>query len=357
MQVLNRPGLVTGHYLIIVLCYAVAHLMFAAPLRALPSNRGEGLVAHWAFNDLSGPMVRDSSTNGLAGTLAGGVWTNGISLYDSAVNFSGSSQALFIPAAGTPPPAQIASLRYGSIAIRFRFAASASGDIIPLLYFGEAHSNALHKSLILVIGHASNPSDRRLYFTIINASFCFDTGTNLLPNTWYDFVAVVRPDGNTGYLNGRELTQRHYNLGCTPTNSSFFSSVPVPELLSVAYGRYGADYRFFYGPATISDLSIYNRPLTGDEISQFHGQVDDPGVFRARPPVPCADHSGLVLSWPSATNYHYSIFRTRTMRPALWEPLTNFQDLPATPPLNASTIPLDSAASGFLQIEAHPPGS
>ena len=69
----------------------------------------------------------------------------------------------------------------------------ADGQILPILYFGEEDTGTPHNSLIIEIGHAHNIANRRLYFTIVNQRFCFDSRINLEENRWYHFVAVVVP--------------------------------------------------------------------------------------------------------------------------------------------------------------------
>ncbi|MCX6904396.1 MAG: hypothetical protein NTW03_13135, partial [Verrucomicrobia bacterium] len=322
-------------------------------LQAANGDLDDALVAHWAFNDLAGTTVRDSSTNGFDGTLTGGGWTNGIVLYDGAVQFDGVDDALFIPAAGTAPPAAIGDLDYGSICIRFRFSATGSSDIIPLFFYGEAQAGP-HNSLILEIGHGGYLTDRRLYFTIVNAGFCFDSGANLLPDTWYHFVAVVGTNSNTGYLNGQELIGRRYNLSGCPSDTDFFSSVPIRECLAMGYGRYGAESRFFHGRAIISDVQIYRRPLTADEINQLYQDVSDTGVFRVDSQAAVAGSGQLVMTWPSDTNYTYSICHADTLLGGLWQPVTNLLNFPSTPPLNCCTVLVDSAVSGFYRVQAAP---
>lgn len=144
----------------------------------------DSLVAHWAFNEMAGVTVRDSSTNHFDAILTGGIWTNGVVLYDGAVDFPGDGAGLFVGGDGSPVPDRIASLNYGSIAIRFRFPVTGSDSVIPIFYSGQrAPFQPASYSLILEIGHGEHLPNRRLYFTIINAGFCFDTGINLLPDT------------------------------------------------------------------------------------------------------------------------------------------------------------------------------
>jgi hypothetical protein len=144
-----------------------------------------------------------------------------------------------------------------------------------LFYFGEAQTGTPHNSLIIEIGHGggTNPGNRKLYFTVVNQSFCYDSGVQLMENTWYHFVAVVRENGNTGFLNGIEMKERNYNLGSNSNYSAFFNDVPVRELLSLGYGRYGQENPFFTFKGSIDEVRIYDRPLHATDIKELYEMV------------------------------------------------------------------------------------
>lgn len=237
---------------------------------ALHSQKvSEGLVAHWTFDEDTRDQVIDSSPNGLHGTSVDLDYTDGP--VSRAALFNGLSSQVVFPQIHAAPPDTIGKLFVGSIALWFFFERLEGGDILPLLYFGSADENAPHNSLIIEVGHNQDPNDTRLYFTIIVAPFdvvrfCFDTGLDLDANTWYHFAAVVGPEGNTGYLNGVELTGRRYNLGSGEDHTDFFSSVTSRELLALGYGRYGRNPAFFHLKGGLDDVRIYNRPLTGKEV-------------------------------------------------------------------------------------------
>lgn len=57
---------------------------------------------------------------------------------------------------------------------------------------------------------------------------CYDSNVNLAENKWHHFAVVVGPDGNTGYLNGKEITNRHYNFG-NSKDKSFLDDIPKKE--------------------------------------------------------------------------------------------------------------------------------
>lgn len=251
----------------------VAVLTAVATTTGFAGDLDEHLVAHWGFDlDVDG-VVLDGGPYGFHGSAYGITYGQGV--FDRAAVFAGLWDEIVIPTHSVPPPQEIAELAYGSISVWFTFE-DVGAQILPIFYFGEADTGTPHNSLIIEIGHRDNPGNRRLYFTIVNARFCYDSGANLEPGRWYHFVAAVGPEGNTGYLNGEELTRRHYNLGSDASYADFFASVPVPELLAIGYGRYGLADEFHHFKGSIDDVRIYDRPLDANEVTRLYGAAFGP---------------------------------------------------------------------------------
>ena len=229
-------------------------------------NLEHGLVAHWGFNNDSSHVIFDESENQTHGTSYEIDHVAGIK--GKAIQFKSVKDEVLFPIKNGTPPESVGNLSVGSISVWFNFK-NVGGKILPILYFGESSENEVHNSLILEIGHGTNggdPENRRLYFTIINQRFCFDSRENLTPNTWYHFVAVVSATGNTGYLNGEELVDRRYNLGSNSTFHNFFADVPAKEVLSLGYGRFGQDDSFFHFKGMIDEVRIYDRAISSKEV-------------------------------------------------------------------------------------------
>jgi len=231
------------------------------------------LVAHWSFDEDGNAIVWDSGPYGLHGSASNVTYGRGI--IGPAAGFDGFRTEIHIGADTGGAPARIGKLSQGAVSVWFNYQ-SIGGQILPILYFGAADTGAPHNSLIVEIGHGDDPKNRRLYFTIINARFCFDSGVDLEPDQWYHFVGVVGPDGNTGYLNGREMTGRHYNLGSDATYTDFFASVPVGEMMAIGYGRYGQQDPFYHFKGSIDDVRIYDRPLEANEVSRLYEDTFGP---------------------------------------------------------------------------------
>jgi len=227
----------------------------------------EGRVAHWSFDNDTYKAVIDETLNGINGTPYNITYENGP--VGKAALFNGNNSRVLFHELGIIPVDTIGMLGAGSISVWFKFQ-NLGGDILPILYFGETDVTKPHNSLIIEIGHAQNLSNRKLYFTIVNQRFCFDSQTDLEEDTWYHFVAIVSSTGNTGYLNGVEMTNRNYNLGSDSRYTDFFADVPEKKMLSLGYGRYGLATPFYPFKGSIDEVMIYNRALTSGDVEELY---------------------------------------------------------------------------------------
>ena len=224
-----------------------------------------GLVLSFPFDEQGGSAAFDCAPNNLQGILHGVNWT--IVEGKTAVEFDGNDTLEISPFITGSEMTYLPE--FGTISVTFKFR-NSDGDIQPIVYYGESDAGSPHNSLIIEVGHDMDINDRKLYFTIVNTRFCFDSNVNLEENRWYHFVAVVSASGNTGYLNGVEMTDRHYNLGSDSTYTDFFSSVTAKEIFTLGYGRYGMCDDFFHLDGFIGDFRIYNRALTSKEVNDLY---------------------------------------------------------------------------------------
>jgi hypothetical protein len=227
------------------------------------------LVARWTFNESDGTSFADVSGNGFNGKTYSSDF--GAGLFRNCLIFDSVLDEAHIPEKGIAPPVAIGDLQYGSISVWFNYQ-SLGAQILPILYFGESETGTPHNSLIIEIGHGggTNPANRKLYFTIVNQRFCYDSNVNLAENVWHHFVAVVGPAGNTGFLNGAEMADRHYNLGSDASYTDFFANVPAKETLAIGYGRYGQEDPFLHFNGMIDDVRIYDKPLAATEAESLY---------------------------------------------------------------------------------------
>jgi hypothetical protein len=249
--------------------FLIPLLLASSFLHAQPSPPSPGsLVSWWTFDNDPEGQVLDSSSNHLHGTA------ENIS-YEATPGgrcavFNSASDRIIIPGPGQFPPEVISSLETGTISVWFNFQNLPDGQILPILYLGEKETGTPHNSLIIEVGHGRNPANRKLYFTLVHKRFCFDSGQNLKENTWYHFVAVVDDHGNRGYLNGKLMTHRKYNLGSDSLYTDFFSAVDSSEMLSIGHGRYGQEDPFFTFKGRIDEVAIYSKALGAAAIDSLY---------------------------------------------------------------------------------------
>ena len=237
----------------------------------------KGLVAHWGFDEGSGSIIGDSSVYGNNGTIYGAIWTTGV--IGGALEFDGIDDFVQIPDNLSNPPAHLSSLGDGSISVWFKCDhIPIDKGIAPIFYYGSSDPcenmfDAANQGLIIEVGHSPiHLGSKRVYFTIFAdgcnfPSFCFDSNEPLDEGEWYHFVVVVGTykniGYNTGYLNGKELTDRHYNFG-SRMSSQFFANAVKHETLWIGRGYWDSEPVYFDG--TIDDIRIYDRPLSSEEI-------------------------------------------------------------------------------------------
>ncbi len=268
----------------------------------IPSPLEDGLIAYWKFDETSGNIAHDSA-NGFDGTVYGEKWVKG--RIGNALDFDGADDFVNLPQNAINI---IGNLSKGTIAFWFNYTYNLNEqEIQPLFYLGIDDENEPDNMFIIEIGH-KNPANRRLYITwVINnrIPLCFDTGFNLEEKEWYHFAAVVGPNGNTGYLDGVELVNRHYNFG-TAYDQYFFSDIPVQDNFTIAYGKTadGKCPHFLYYKGMIDDVRIYDTPLLADEINEIFIYNGD--EFPSTPIIdgPSKGKAGVEYCWTFHSTGH-----------------------------------------------------
>lgn len=271
-----KKGLVIVGFLVVVVVLALLFLRAQSGSSRSTINRlgitkskEEGLVAYWNFDEGGGQTLEDLSGNGFDGVIKEAAWVEGIDGH--ALAFDGNDDIVEINSAGRD---SVGVLEYGTISIWFKFKSIGTKTFLPMLYLGEANAQERISGLVIEIGHFDHgrSPDQKLYYTLYNDRFepilCFDSNQNLQENTWYHFAVVNSPSGNTGYLNGVELTNRHYNFS-NAADTRFFAILSNKDTFQLGYGWFGIDQKFHYFNGVIDEVKIYNRPLSSDEISSL----------------------------------------------------------------------------------------
>ncbi|MHC4443540.1 MAG: LamG-like jellyroll fold domain-containing protein [Planctomycetota bacterium] len=232
-------------------------------------------LAYWSFDETSGTILHDSSVNGFDGTVDGAAWSGGGT--GNALDFDGADDYVDI-SDGDGYPDLIGSLSEGAVSVWFMFDTIPPDNTIhPIFYLGDGAGGTGHSGLIIEIGHFT--SNSKLYFTIFDDNghipLCFDSGSQLQTDTWYHFVAVVGAAYNTGYLNGVEMTGRHYNFG-NASLSHFFSTVIDQQVCWVGSGFLGTIATTNYYDGKIDEIRIYDQPLSAQDISDYYNLIAPP---------------------------------------------------------------------------------
>lgn len=240
-------------------------------------SQEEGLIFHWSFDALENEQFKDHVSDELKGIA---FYTQSVpGIKGNALKFNGKTSYARIPGDQTLPPAILKELGKGSISIWFKVdSIPLEHGIAPLFYYGDflACSNmfdASNKGLIIEVGHSPvHFRSSRLYFTIFSndcgyPTFCYDSWSGLETGKWYHFVAVVGEDYNTGYLNGVEMTERHYNFG-SPQTSQFFEDALSHEAFWLGKGYWDGEPKFLKG--AIDELKIYNKALSSEEVNNLY---------------------------------------------------------------------------------------
>lgn len=256
---------------------------------ATAADARAGVVVDWSFNQSSGTVALDSGPNAIDGTLSGSTtWAAGLG--QDAVHVTGDGFVDFTQAGHPRVPYVVKNLSQGSIGVRF-FVDSfpddqASHPILPIFWMGRDVGGLGQYGLTIEIGHAPpyKPFDHAIYFTILDVVqlpiFCFNSSQNITAGVWHSFVAVVSDSGNTGYLDGVEMTDRHYNFG-GPTSTNFFSSVSPPSnALWVGKGFYAQESDPWHFNGLIQNLQIFDAPLTSQQVMALYAvpEIDPAGL-------------------------------------------------------------------------------
>ncbi|AFK22504.1 hypothetical protein Py04_0919 [Pyrococcus sp. ST04] len=185
----------------------------------------------------------------------------------TAFQFNGSG---YVDLSSALPDIQ--DLKVGSISLFFRFE-ETNQNVLPILYIGDRKGENM---FIVEIGHRGE-DNRKLYVTWVENGkpvLCFDSGFNLKPERWYHLFVVVSDEGNTAYLNGRELVGRHYNFGNSGMRF-FIADIPNTEIMTAGYGKTADSItpEFLYFRGAVMGLEVYLRPLKAWEVQSLLDEV------------------------------------------------------------------------------------
>jgi hypothetical protein len=110
------------------------------------------------------------------------------------------------------------------------------------------------------------------------------------------------------------------------------------------------DWELRYFGTTTHTVGSADSDLDGMSNAQEQTAGTDPtnpaSVFKLLSAAPTPDHSALVLSWQSATKRTYEVRKASSLQGAFTQIV--LAAIPATPPVNVSTVAISIATSGAL---------
>ncbi|MFA6244890.1 MAG: LamG domain-containing protein, partial [Candidatus Hydrogenedentales bacterium] len=200
-----------------------------------------GIVAHYAFDEGSGPLLHDRSGNGHDGTITGAHWVP--EAEGGGLRFNGGAESAYVDF-GDNRALKIAG--DSTILAWVRLDASPYPDEATNWAIVDCEGYRAEGFVLRIDGGSS----RVLYRASQAGADQYAFGATVLPNRAVHFVAVVREgDAATIYVNG--LPDATFAV-----RPQEFGSAPF---------RISADGQSFRG--TIYEVTLLNRPVGADEIA------------------------------------------------------------------------------------------
>ena len=203
---------------------------------------GDGLIAHWKFDEGSGTTAFDSSEDNNGSLVNGPAWSSG--RLGQAIDFDGSDDYV----------------TYGDVldvgTSNFTIAAWVKTDVVNSAYHAIATKNANFCPNYQFGLHSSNK-----FFMAYENPGCATDSTSFSANTatagvWYHLVGVVdRTNGTTLYVDGVAQTPDPAETGSLDNTGTLY------------IGRHDGG---LYWDGVIDDVRIYKRALTADEVWKLY---------------------------------------------------------------------------------------
>ena len=229
----------------------------------------QGLVAHYKFDESSGTVANDSTSNDNDGTLVNGpTWQPTSGKNDGALKFDGSDDVVKV--SYTPSQANPDTF---SLAGWFSVNAEPSGDDEFYIMtrglasdgFGENYVVALVNSDEASWFSSSERNGLKLYSRVENVSGSMSriVGSRIRLNTWYYFAVTYDSSASSNhhklYING-SLAGSKDGIGTAADQTSF----PVV----IGGGLYPAGNAFYSMSGHIDDIRIYQHALSGTQVKE-----------------------------------------------------------------------------------------
>ena len=228
------------------------------------SSGGDGLVGSWALDEGTGRTALDTSGNGNNGTLVNGpVWSGNV------LNFDGTND--YVNLGGLDVPGSAITLAGWVKADKLANCSARDCRIISKAN-GTAEGN--HYFMVSPIKVGTQTRLRFRLKTNGSTTTLIATSGNLSNNVWVHFAAVYDGANMRLYKDGGLVGSTSKTGGVTTD-----SSVPV----WIGANPTNAGARPWDG--AISDVMIYDKALTAQEIVALMGDVNSPPSFTSSPKV------------------------------------------------------------------------
>ncbi|MDO8302540.1 MAG: LamG-like jellyroll fold domain-containing protein [Sedimentisphaerales bacterium] len=237
-------------------------LCLALVLAMVAGTANAALVAHYTFDEGSGPTAYDSAgTND--GTLHGSTWTTGINGGALSLGGVGANDYVSVP--------DNSSLRFSqssSFSIAFWARPTSNGQVM-----GKMRTSGTG-----VFGYEvwwSNPLKEFQFVCESSgvANYGIGTGTNSTAiGNWYHVAAVYDNKDMKIYLNGTLVNGATfaYNTGSTTPNDTLAIGARVHD---------GSPEAGWYFGGKMDDVRIYNEALSGDAIAHIYQTTPEPATM------------------------------------------------------------------------------
>jgi hypothetical protein len=234
----------------------------SAPIEAvsiLERSLKDGLVAHWAFDDQSGTIVRDSSGNGHDGQLTGGTWVEG--RFKGGLHLQPGDSMRVDDTVIVPTFPQATTDWTVSVWIKLSVADRLAFTTARAVLLSDERGS---------MGGWEIEFDPRPGFDWLEASYFVAPPTNdyvvldckcIETDRWLHFTAVFD-------TTNRFFTLYHDDLRVDS------SVLPAPILAGapdLSIGRWDQGQRPLSG--TIDDYAIWSRTRTADEVAAVHARA------------------------------------------------------------------------------------
>ena len=108
-------------------------LIFALGVYALLQVQAAAYTLDWNFNETTGRVAHDQSTNHFDGDVHGATWQLGVA--NDGLHFNGATD--FVAATNSQCLTQLSSYKTGTISVSFRLNSLPLNTVFPIFYYGN----------------------------------------------------------------------------------------------------------------------------------------------------------------------------------------------------------------------------